>query len=141
MNPITVWESNVAPGTYSFPGRSDEPVPDGYHTVSLTNMREADRFVSKFNESERERITTERAAEKAYFDDRIKQRRSDTLARLSSNHRAVAMMKAVAELRDKKRENKYNRKIDPHFHIQALSFDAGNRQGYSSAETSWRDRK
>ena len=138
---IVVWESTAEPGKYSFPGDAREAVPDGYRKVELTNMQEADRFVSRFNESERSRLEDERHAEREYFDRRIKQRREDTMARLKNNPRAVAMLKAVQKYRDAARNRKYARKIDPNFHIQALSFDSGNRQGYSSEETGWRERK
>lgn len=141
FDPVVVWESITSPGQFSFPGRADEPVPDGYRALSLTNLREADRFVSRFNEQERARLSDERDYERQYWDARLSQRRSDTLARIGNNSRAAAMLKAVAEYRDAKRDRKYARKIDPHFHIQALSFDSGNRQGHSSAATGWKDRK
>ena len=95
----------------------------------------------RYNERERERLETERAMEKAYWDERIRQARSDRRARLGGNSRMLALLEAVAKYRDARRERKYSQRIEPNFHLQPLAYDAGNRQGFSSKETSWRDRK
>ncbi|HYT09012.1 MAG TPA: hypothetical protein VEL77_15310 [Rugosimonospora sp.] len=141
FDPAVVWQSVSNPGQYSFPGSSSEPCPAGYRPVVLDTLSKAERFTREFNAQERERLSGERAMEKAYWDDRIKQSRSDRRARLGHNPQALALMEAIARYRDAKRERKYGQKIEPNFHLQPLEFDAGNRQGYSSRETGWKDRK
>ena len=141
FEPAVVWQSISDSERYSFPGSSTEPCPAGYRPIALDSIRKADRFTREFNAQERERLSGERAIEKAYWDERIKQARADRRAQLGHNPQALALMEAVARYRDAKRERKYGRKIEPNFHLQALEFDAGNRQGYSSKETNWRDRK
>jgi len=141
FDPAIVWQSTSDPDSYSFPGNSSEPCPVGYKPIALDSLRKADGFVRRYNELERERLEGERAMEKAYWDERIRQSRSDRRARLGGNSRALALLEAVAKYRDARRERKYSQRIEPNFHLQPIEFDASNRQGYSSRESGWKDRK
>jgi hypothetical protein len=138
---IVVWQSNSDPDKYSFPGQANESVPEGYHPVSITNIRQADQFCNRFNALERTRLETERQMRWAIDDAGIKERRANEDARGTVSTRADAMRRAVREWADRKREAKRTGRIDPRFHNNVLSFDSGHRNSYSGEETRWRERK
>ena len=142
-DPIVVWASNSDPDKYSFPGQADEPVPEGYHRVEITNLRQADQFVSRYNDIERHKVEADRDLNHQVFDEQTRRRRDDIAARIRGNARAEALFRATREYTDRHREEKRSkhRHLDPHFHIQVLSFDAGHRNSYSGPETGWRERK
>ena len=155
FDPIVVWQSNADPDKYSFPGQPNEPVPDGYHKVEITNLREGDHFVSRFNELERRRLEGGRELRRTLDDAGVKDRRAEEDARgyvvradgskfyVRGNARAEALQRAARIWADKLRERRraQHSRIDPHFHSNVLSFDSGNRSSYSGAETNWRERK
>lgn len=142
-DPIVVWASNTDPEKFSFPGQADEPCPPEYHRVEITNLREADRFVSRMNAIERRKMETTRDLNYQALNEQIKRRREDTTARIHGNPRAEALFRAARAWADQRREEKRvrHRNLDPRFHIQVLSFDSGNRNSYSGPETGWRERK
>jgi len=152
---IVVWQSNADPEKYSFPGQANERVPDGYHKVVISNLREGDRFTARFNELERRRLQEERDRRRVLDDAGVKDRRAEEDARgwamradgtkfaIRGNSRAEALQRAAREWADKRRERKREQasRVDPRFHINVLSYDSGNRNSYSGAETNWRERK
>lgn len=152
---IVVWQSNADADKYSFPGQSNEPVPEGYHKVVISNLREGDQFTARFNELERQRLQEERDRRRMLDDAGVRDRRAEEDARgwvmkadgskfhIRGNSRAEAMRRAVREWADRRREQKRERapNVDPNFHINVLSYDSGNRNSYSGAETNWRERK
>ena len=155
FQPIEVWQSNTDPEKYSFPGIADEPVPDGYHKIVISNLREGDQFTARFNELERRRLEQERQLRHTLDDAGVKDRRAEEDARgwvmradgtkfyVRGNARAEALQRAARLWADKVRERRRaaRSRVDPHFHIQVLSFESGNRNSHSSAETNWRERK
>jgi hypothetical protein len=141
FKPAKVWRSIADPTKYQFPGSSTDVCPDGYTEVTLDSVRSMEQFTKSFNETERLRLTEEREYQRLYFDRVIRERRVDALARLWHNPQALALLRACASYVDKKREIKYAQKIEPNFHLQPLEFDASNRQGFSSEETGWKDKK
>lgn len=154
FQPIEVWQSNADPDKYSFPGEANEPVPDGYHKIVISNLREGDRFTSRFNELERRRIDEERHLRHTLDDAGVRDRRSEEDARgwvmradgskfhIRGNQRAENLRRAAREWADRRREaNRSRERSNPNFHIQVLSFDSGNRNSHSSPETGWRERK
>lgn len=145
FDPIIVWQSNIDSAKYSFPGQANEPVPKGFHTLEITNMRQADQFVSRFNHIERQKLEAERRERYALDDAGVKQRRyeEDALGKLRGNSRAEALQRRVREWADKQRDRRreMHPRIDPHFHNNALSFFSGNRASFSGPETSWREKK
>ena len=152
---IVVWQSNADPDKYSFPGQANERVPEGYHKIVISNLRESDRFTSRFNELERQRLQGERDVRQALDDAGVKDRRSEEDARgwvmradgtkfyVRGNARAEALQRAARVWTDRLRERRraQQSRIDPGFHNNALSFDSGNRNSYSGQETGWRERK
>ena len=142
-DPIVIWASNADSEKYSFPGRANEPVPEGYHRVEITDLRQADRFVSKMNAIERRRLEEERDMRYALDDAGIRERRRAEDARGPANPRAAALRRRVREWTDRIRERRREAhpRIDPQFHIDVLSFDSGHRNSYSGPETGWRERK
>jgi hypothetical protein len=142
-DPIVVWESNTNPDHYSFPGQANEPCPAGYHRVELTDLTQADQFVNRMNEIERRKLEATRDLNHAALDEQTRRRRDDVMARIRGNPRAEALFRQSREWADRVREAKRARhaRLDPKFHIQVLSFDSGNRNSYSGAETGWRERK
>ena len=143
FDPVVVWQSNVDPFKYSFPGQANEPCPADYHRVELRNMREADRFVHKMNDIERRRLEEYRDMRHALDDAGIRERRSNEDAKGVMNERAAAMRRRVREWTDKLRDERRGKhaRIDPQFHINVLSYDSGNRNSYSGPETGWREKK
>lgn len=141
FSPIVIWVNNDNPDQVSFPGRADEPVQAGYHPVEITSIYEADRWTRKINASQVAQTEFHRECQKQYWDDVARQRRDDTRARIGNNPRAQELFRRVQQYVDLKRERKYSKKLDARGHFQALSFDASNRQGYSSVETGWKERK
>lgn len=155
FDPIVVWQSNADPDKYSFPGQPNEPVPEGFHKIEITNLRQGDQFTSRFNELERRRIEEEREIRRTLDDAGIKDRRAEEDARgwamradgtkfyVRGNARAENLQRAAREWADKRREAKRGRqgRVEPNFHIQVLSFNSGNRGSYSGQETNWRERK
>jgi len=139
--PIVVWQSNADSEKYSFPGQTNEPCPNGYHRVEIQNLREADRFVSRMNDIERRKMEADREMRHALDDAGIKERRRDEDARGCANARAEALRRRVREWTDQVRLRKRGKAIDPHFHINVLSYDSGNRNSYSGPETGWREKK
>jgi hypothetical protein len=141
--PIVVWQSNSDADKYSFPGQANEHCPEGYHRVEITNLSQADRFVTRMNELEREKAESTRDLSYQALDEQTRRRRADIAARISGNARAEALFRQVREYADRSRERKRARhaRLDPRFHIQVLSFDSGNRSSYSGPETGWRERK
>lgn len=153
-SPIVVWASDSDPDKYSFPGQASEPVPEGYHRVALTNLREADRFVGRYNDIERRKLAADRHLRETLDDAGIVDRRSEEDARgwvmradgskfyVRGNSRAEALQRAARAYADRRRDEKrMQQNRDPHFHIQVLSFDSGNRNSYSGPETGWREKK
>lgn len=140
---IVVWASNSDPEKFSFPGQANEAVPEGYHKIEISNLREADQFVSKMNAIERRRMEEMRDMRYALDDAGIRERRRDEDARGTVNARAAALRRRVREWTDRIREHRRaaHPRIDPQFHIDVLSFDSGNRTSYSGSETGWRERK
>ena len=141
--PIVVWASNSEPDKFSFPGQANEPVPQGYHKIEITNMRQADQFVSRMNAVEQAKMEETRDRNYQVLDEQTRQRRADAMARIRGNPKAEALFRAAREWADRRREEKRarHRNLDPHFHIQVLSFDSGHRNSYSGAETGWREKK
>ena len=140
--PIVVWEADAEPGKFSYPGQSDEPVPEGYHRVELLNLREADLFVKRVNGIERGKAELDRRLNYQAIDEAVQRRRRDTEARIRGNPRAEALYRAARDWADKRRELiRARHRMEPNFHIQVLSFDSGNRNSYSGPETGWRERK
>jgi hypothetical protein len=142
-DPIVVWASNTDSDKYSFPGQANEPCPEGYHRVEITNLAQADRFVGRMNVIERQKMEAMRDLNYAALDEQTRRRRDDTLARIRGNARAEALFRASREWADRRKEAKraQHARLDPSFHSQVLSFDSGNRNSYSGAETGWRERK
>ena len=138
---IVVWQSDSDPDKYSFPGQAGESVPDGYHKIVISNLRQSDQFVSRFNDLERQRLQSERDMRWAIDDAGIRERRAAEDARGAVSTRADAMRRAVREWADRRRDARRRSKIDPQFHNNALSFDSGHRNSYSGEETGWRERK
>lgn len=140
---IVVWQSASDPEKYSFPGQSNEPVPDGYHKIVISNLRQADRFVSKMNDIERRKMEETRDLRYALDDAGIRERRRHEDSKGAGNAIAQALRRRVREWTDQVREARRGKRsrIDPHFHINVLSFDSGNRNSYSGPETGWRERK
>src|SRR5262249_24611731 len=95
------------------------------------------------NDIERRKMEEIRDLNYQALDEQRRRRRADTAARISGNARAEALFRQVREWSDRRREEKRarHRTLDPRFHIQVLSFDSGNRNSYSGAETRWRERK
>lgn len=143
FDPIVVWASNTDPEKFSFPGQANEPCPPEYHRVEITNLREADRFVSRMNAIERAKMMELRDLNYQALDEQTKRRREDTMARIHFNPKAAALFRAARDYADRRREEKRSRhrNLDPHFHINVLSFDSGNRNSYSGPETGWREKK
>ena len=140
---IVVWQSNTDSEKYSFPGQANEPVPAGYHKVEISNLRQADQFVSRMNGIERRRMEELRDMRYALDDAGIRERRREEDARGLGSSSAEALRRRVREWTDKMRERRREAhpRIDPQFHISVLSFDSGNRNSYSGPETGWRERK
>lgn len=143
FDPIVVWQSASDPDKYSFPGQSNEVVPAGYNKFVISNLREADRFVKRMNDLERQRLEGERSMRYAIDDAGVRERRRNEDARGAVNPRAEALRRRVREWADRKREAVRSRssRIDPQFHINVLSFNSGNRNSYSGPENGWRERK
>lgn len=142
-DPIVVWVSNTDPNQISMPGRHDEPVQDGYHAVTLDTLQAADKFITKYNSHEREKMMETRELNRQYFDERTKARRDDIRARIGSDARLMAQFRRACEYVDKKREMKNSslKSFDPKAHFQALAYDASNRQGFADKDTGWKERK
>jgi DNA topoisomerase IA len=136
-----VWRSVTDPTKFQFPGAATDVCPAGYEEIVLDSIRAMEKFTKKFNEQERIRLTEEREYQKLYFDRQIRKHRQEQLEKLWHNPRAIALLRACATYVDAKREKKYARKIEPNFHLQPLEFDASNRQGFSSEDTGWKDKK
>lgn len=142
FEPIVVWASDTERDKYSFPGEAEEPTPPGYHKLEITNLREADRFVSRVNAIERAKSEETRALNYQALDERIKARRENIAARIRGNPRAEALFRQVREWADRRRDEKRAKHSrDPRFNINVLSFDSSNRNPYSGPKTGWRDLK
>jgi hypothetical protein len=143
FDPIVVWQANDDLEHYSFPGQANEPVPDGYHKIELRTLAEADRFTIRMNALERRKMEATRDLNYQALDEQTKRLRDDIDARIRSNPRAQAMARQIRERVDKQKEQKRakHRNLDPHFNIQVLAYDSGNRPSYSGPETGWRERK
>lgn len=140
---IMIWQSNTDPDHYSFPGRNDEPCPAEYHPIEITNLSEADQIVSRINDVERRKAAQMRDLNYAALDEQTKRRRDDIAAHIRGNSRAEALFRQVREWGDRVRDQKRSKhhSLDPHFHIQVLSFNSGNRNSYSDPETGWKEKK
>lgn len=143
FSPIVVWQANDSPEKFSFPGQAHELCPEGYHRVEITNLREADRFVSRMNAIERVKAEATRDLNYQALDEQTKRRREDIAARIRGNPKMEALFRQAREWTDRTKERKRSRhrSLDPRFHIQVLSYDSGNRNSYSGPETGWRERK
>lgn len=128
---------------YSYPGSNKDPVSPGYERIYLSTMSESDRHVKDVNGKEQELRTMNIQMERMAWDQRVKERREDTRALIARKGFSGKYFDAVCKMVDKSREKRYAEleRKQVAFHNQALSFDASNRQGHSSAETNWRDRK
>ena len=155
FEPIVVWQADQDPDRYSYPGQADEPCPQGYHRVEITDLPQADKFVARVNSIERRKMEQARDLRQALDDAGVKDRRSEEDARgwvmradgskfyIRGNARAEALQRAARQWADRRRDQKRSgqRHLDPHFHIQVFSFDGGHRNSYSGPETGWRERK
>lgn len=128
---------------YSYPGSKADPLEPGYERIQLSNISEVDRHVRSVGGKEQELRSMNLQLERQAWDRRTKERREDTRALIARKGFSGKYFDAVCQLVDRNREKRYreleNKQVA--FHNQALSFDASNRQGHSSAETGWRDRK
>lgn len=140
---IVVWQSNTDSEKYSFPGQANEPCPEGYHKIVISNMRQADQLVRTVNDIERRKMEEMRDMRYALDDAGIKERRANEDAKGAISARAEVLRRRVREWTDKRRADKRaaHPRIDPQFHINILSFDSGNRNSYSGEETGWREKK
>lgn len=146
MNSVVVWRSTDqsrigTPREYQFPGDSSELPPAGFVAVTLDNLRAIDRFTKDYNEIVRRDLSEQREVVRMHFDKMIRDRRAEALRKVWTNPKALALLKSCQEYVDRKRERMYRTKIEPNFHVQPVAFDASNRQGYSSPETGWKDKK
>jgi hypothetical protein len=141
FEPIVIWVNNENPDQISIPGRSDEPVQDGYHAVEITDMRTADKYTRHMNNVALRDAINRRAAEKGYWDEITKERRDTIRARIGDNPKARALFEAVCKFVDQRRNRRYSKPLDPKGHFQVLAFDSSNRQGYADADTGWRERR
>ena len=150
FDPIVVWQSNTDPNHYSGWGaRTNEPVPEGFHKVEITNIRQADQLVRKVNDIERQKMEEARRMRYALDDAGVTDRRREEDARgwvmradgtkfyVRGNSRAEALRRRAREYTDAERARRraQHPRIDPQFHSQVLSFDSGNRSSYSGPET------
>jgi len=154
-DPIVVWASNSDAEKFSFPGQANEPCPEGYHKIEISNLRQADQFVSRMNDIERRKMEEARDMRHALDDAGVKDRRAEEDARgwamradgtkfyIRGNSRAENLQRRVREWADRQRERRRSQHphLDPQFHINVLSFDSGNRNSYSGPETGWREKK
>lgn len=146
FEPAVIWRSvdrtkTGTPQEYQFPGRSDEKPPDGFVSVTLDSLRAIDKFTKSYNAVVKRQLDEEREMQRMMFDKSIADRRADALRKHWHNPKALALLKACQAYVDKKRERKYAMKIEPNFNMQAVSMDATNRQGWSSEESGWKDKK
>lgn len=133
-------------GEYSFPGNSSDPVPAGYEKIEITNIRQADRYVREIDSKERSKMFDNRENNRLYFEEKTRERRQQVDALLQSgklSNRARMLAEKAREYADKKHDRRFSstKAFSPNFHIQALSFDVGNRMPYAGPDTSYRDRK
>jgi hypothetical protein len=144
FDPSVVWVSDTD-GHFSYPGMANEPCPEGYHPLALTNLRQADRFVTEVNQRERTKAEEQREAYYERLDAQTKQRRDDFDARQRGNldSRGEALLRAARAYADKRREatRARQRNLEQNFHIQVMSFDSSNRNSYSGPQTGWRQKK
>lgn len=141
FSPIVLWVNNENPDQVSVPGRNNEPVQEGYHAVEITDIRSADKWTAHMNNVALRDAVNQRAMEQTYWDQRARERRADTQAKIGSDPKANALFRAACAFVDQRRAGRYAKPLDPRGHFQALSFDASNRQGYADQDTGWKDRK
>lgn len=144
FSPIVIHQD--AHGNISYPGSSSDPTPAGYQRIEITSLRQADNFVSRVNNEENARRRDNLYAEQSVWDQRTKERQERIDAHIrthSINPKVRQLMDFVrtktSERRAKQFQAQLNRGVN--FHVQALSFDASNRQPYNGPDTSFRGRK
>lgn len=141
FDPIVLHVSNDDPNQVSFPGHAEDAVPDGYHKVEITNLREADQWTSRINSYETQVTEGYRESEKQYWDNVTRERRADIRARIGDNPRAKALFEAVQKFVDAKRERRYAKKLDARGHFQVIAFDSSNRMSHCDVTTEWKERR
>jgi len=135
FDPIVYHES--PDGRFRFPGRTDSQVPAGFERKEIRTFREYESFRRKVNHSENNKIEQANEAEHAFLHWQEHFNRRDlrsAMDRMSPAQRALAQL-AI------ERNNARPRTFDAGFFVEAMEYDAGNREAWNDGDRRGRARK
>ncbi len=137
FDPIVV-HYNPVTKQYRFPGAGDAPAPKGFERQELRNFSEVRRFQKRWNESERKRVERVVYSDLARIDAIDAQNRPEL--RQAMQHMSP-YQRDFAEVAMRANDARRPKMFDPGVHIEAMEFDASNRDEHRDARTGWRGRK
>lgn len=121
---------------YSYPGRPDDPTPEGYERVELCSLQQAERFCRDREQEVNEERQFYLEQEQAYWDERTKRRREEIRSRLKSigieNSKVFDLVRQYVDKRREEKRRQLKRRVN--FYIQAIEFDPSNRAPYIGDE-------
>lgn len=155
FKPIVVFKSTD--GKFSFPMRSDQPVPAGYQRVEISTRRQAEKLEREVNRSlreEKQRLgpTPFDSGDKGLAQlrrlargERVTIPDHDNSGNLIMRELDGSQMRGefkryVDELVERQRST-YTPSYDPGFHIDVMHNDSTNRAPHDDASTGWRNRR
>jgi uncharacterized protein YdbL (DUF1318 family) len=124
-------------GHYRFPGRNQGETPKGYEPVYLKTTADVRRFEKQINESERQRYFSHKERTEAKFQEYIQESRAELRQRMRKMS-AYGRELAEAAIRQNDNCSSVDTRFDPQFHLNAFSFDSGNRDAHYDRDLSKR---
>jgi len=156
FDPVTVFRK--PDGTYCFPGRSNDPTPEGMQRVELTSStairkfeREENLRVKQKHEQRLERedkgfTPIKRAKRDMLWDQMAGRAPIVTKDGQKENRPFSAPGRKFAEVAMAKSDERQSlsrqaQRFEPNFHIEAFSLDSSNRLPHNDVDTGLKDRK
>jgi hypothetical protein len=161
------WAQNFEPpvifrwpdGTPWFPGRSDEPVPEGLRREELRTTADVRKFEAEMNKREYAQWQEHQENVDRAREENISRRREDIHALMRGEGRQVTtydekgrertvtlhgfspLGRELAHIAMENANNRPRPKFNPNFHVQIFSQDSSNRREWRDIDTNWQGRK
>lgn len=137
-NPVVIHVS--ADGTTRFPASADAPLPPGFERRELRTIREIESFERRVNQEQQSEHERHLAREHATIGAEVERRHKELLhdmRTMSPKGRALAEV----AIRLNAARHAARPRFEAGFHIEALHYDASNREPQRDITTGWKARR
>ena len=133
--PIYLDQSLTNSQQFSYPGYSDDPVPEGYRRIEIRNMREADHWTKQINagESAKQRAEMECQQHYAIEQDRERRERIDNAMKqngMDRSGRARWLRDMARQLHDRRQSEHYSKRGPTEVNIRVIARDSSRVGDY-----------